>query len=131
MVSFLMELLSYRSFKLRTSDDQISQLRRICNGVPQGSTLTPMLFNIYTSATSWKQHRLSMVTQMNWHYSLPKGLEGSELTMNYDMQSLSDYLKRWQLKLSSQDHDIGISPQQQRRSSTTCNLCEWSAPTKF
>ena len=47
-VSFVMELLTNRSFTLRTSDGQVSRLRRIHNGVPQGSTLAPTLF-IYIS----------------------------------------------------------------------------------
>ena len=49
MVSFVMELLTNRSFTLRTSDGQVSRLRRIHNGVLQGSTLAPTLFNIYIS----------------------------------------------------------------------------------
>ena len=49
MVSFVMELLTNRSFTLRTSDGQVSHLRRIHNGVLQGSTLAPTLFNIYIS----------------------------------------------------------------------------------
>ena len=39
MVSFVMELLTNRSFTLKTSDGQVSRLRRIHNGVPQGYTL--------------------------------------------------------------------------------------------
>ena len=48
MVSFIMELLSNRSVILKTSDNQRSRLKRLKNGVPQGSFLSPMLFNIYT-----------------------------------------------------------------------------------
>ena len=44
-----MEMLSNRSFVVHTSDGPRSRLRRMKNGVPQDSVLSPMLFNIYIS----------------------------------------------------------------------------------
>ena len=48
MVNMFMELLQNRSFTLTTGDSKQSRLRRLKNGVPQGSVLALLLFNIYT-----------------------------------------------------------------------------------
>ena len=48
MVGIIMELVRSRSFTLTTGDSQQSRLRRLKNGVPQGSVLALFLFNIYT-----------------------------------------------------------------------------------
>ena len=47
MVRCILNLISNRSFVLKTSDGQQSRLRRLNNGVLQGSVLAPLLFNTY------------------------------------------------------------------------------------
>ena len=48
MVKMIMELVQNRSFTLTTGDSKQSRLRRLKHGVPQGSVLASLHFNIYT-----------------------------------------------------------------------------------
>ena len=47
MVRMIMELVQNRHFTLTTGDSEQTRLRRLKNGVPQESILTPLLVNIY------------------------------------------------------------------------------------
>ena len=95
-----MELIRNRSFTLTTGDSKQSRLRRLKNGVPQGSVLAPLLLNIYTydlpSMISRKFAYADDLTLLhssgNW-----KDLEG---TLSQDMSTLSAYFQTWRLKLN-------------------------------
>ena len=47
-ICMIMELIRNRSFTLTTGDSKQSRLRRLKNGILQGSVLASLLFNIYT-----------------------------------------------------------------------------------
>ena len=95
-----MEAVRNRSFTLTTGDSKQSRLRRLKNGVPQGSVLALLLFNIYTyDLPSMISRKFAYADGLallhfsgNW-----KDLEG---TLSQDMSTLSAYLQTWRLKLS-------------------------------
>ena len=100
MVRMSMELVRHRSFTLTTGDNKQSRLRRLKNGVPQGSVLALLLFNIYTYDLSsmistkfvYDDDLILLRSSGNW-----KDLEE---TLSQDMSTLSAYLQTWRLKLS-------------------------------
>ena len=95
-----MEMLSNQSFVVHTSDGQRSRLRRMKNGVPQDSVLSPMLFNIYISdhpeTTSRKYGYADDLAILLRRPSWKEMEEG----LNKDMTILVDYLRKWRLQLS-------------------------------
>ena len=100
IVRIIMELVRNRSFTLTTGDSKQSRLRCLKNGVPQGSVLAQLLFNIYTyDLPSMISRKFAYADDLallhfsgNW-----KDLEG---TLSQNMSTLSAYLQTWRLKLS-------------------------------
>ncbi|KAJ4928398.1 hypothetical protein JOQ06_016190 [Pogonophryne albipinna] len=100
MVKFIMETLTNRSFVLQTSNGQRSRLRRLRNGVSQGSVLSPMLFNIYV-------HDLPDTTSRKYGYADDLAImlrrptwKAMEDGLNDDLGTLVAYFQRWRLQLN-------------------------------
>ena len=100
MVYFIVELISDHSFVLKTSDGQQSRLRRLRKGVPQGSVLAPLLFNVYihdlpdtiTRKYGYADDLVILTAHREW--------KKIESTLSQDMSTLDLYLRQWRLKLN-------------------------------
>ena len=101
MVRMIMELVQNRSFTLTTGgESKQSRLRRLKNGVPQGSVLAPLLYNIYT-------YDLPSLASRKYAYADDLALlhtssdwKSLEVTLSQDMTAITEYLQTWRLKLS-------------------------------
>ena len=100
VVSFIMELVRNRSFTLTTGNGSQSRLRRLRNGVPQGSVLATLLFNISTyDLPTTVSKKFAYADDLAILHSTGdwQTLEG---TLTQHMKTLSSYLQKWKLKLS-------------------------------
>ena len=97
---FILATLSNRSFVVHTSDGQRCRPRRMTNGVPQGSVLPPMLFNIYISdLPETASRKYGYADDLAILLRRPPSKE-MEKGFNKGMTILVDCLRKWHLQLS-------------------------------
>ena len=99
-VQMIMELVQNRSFTFTTGNGKQSRLRRLKDGVPQGSVLAPLLFNIYVS-------HLPPTTSSKFAYADDLALvhiagdwRTLEKILSQGMATPQTYLQKWRLELS-------------------------------
>ena len=101
IVRFLCEIISNRRFTLQTSDGRLSRPRPLKNGVPQGFTLSPLLFNIYISDMPHTQSQQYGYAEDLVPLYVDKDSKKIEETLESDMMNISTYLDKWRLKLTT------------------------------
>ena len=99
LVNMMMEMIRNRSFTLTLGTSK-SRPRRIKNGLPQGSVLAPVLFNIYTADLPETRSK-----KYSYADDMCLGITGSthdevshDLTLDLDI--IHEYLNKWHLILS-------------------------------
>ena len=100
LVKFIMTLLQNRSFYVETSSGDRSRRRNLRNGLPQGSVLAPILFNIYTydiPPTASGQYIYADDTALGF---AGKTYEEIQLSLEPDLLTMCRYFQQWHLKLS-------------------------------
>jgi hypothetical protein len=73
----------------------ISNIEKLSNGLPQGSVLSPLLFNLYTSDLPKISSRMFAYAHDITIPSQMAHLERGEDAISNDLSILGDYFKRW------------------------------------
>ena len=103
ILNILTEFLTRRTQRV-VVDGQLSDIRYVVSGVPQGSVLGPLLFIIYTS-DMWldlENKLIAYADDATLVASIPSpGLRSSVAeSLNRDLERINDWCKRWGMKLN-------------------------------
>jgi len=118
MVRMIMEMVVNRSFTLITGKSICSRLRTLKNGVPQGSVLAPLLFNIYISDLTNTVYRKYTYTDDLAIMHADGNCQAVEGVMTKDTETVNEYLQTWKLMLGTTKTVSALGsfpPQQQGR----------------
>lgn len=101
----LRNMLYNRMFKVHLNDDQ-SRLRRISDGLIQGSVLSPILFNLYTN-DSLKIHSRRFIFADDWAISIQaRTFEEAQKILEDDLNIINNYFTENRLKMNPNKSEV-------------------------
>ena len=100
LVNFIMTLIASRSFIMHVGADRSKQ-RFLENGVPQGSVLAPLLFNLYTSDLPKTQSKKYIYADDIALMISGKTFGPIEQSLSEDLDTMSRYFNNWRLKINT------------------------------
>ena len=100
LVKFVMLKLQNRSFYVTTSSGEQSRNCQLRNSLPQGSVLTPILFNIYTADYPTTSASKYLYADDSAIAAQAKTYEEIQTILEADVSILCNYFQLWHLKVS-------------------------------
>ncbi|KAG7478908.1 hypothetical protein JOB18_012357 [Solea senegalensis] len=100
LVKFMMLMLQNRSFYVTTSSGERSRNRQLRNGLPQGSVLAPILFNIYIADNPATLGNKYLYADDSAIAAQAKTYEEIQTILEADISTLCRYFRLWHLKVS-------------------------------
>ena len=100
IVNFIMTMIASHSFIMHVGADRSKQ-RLLKNGVPQGSVLAPLLFNLYTSDLPKTQSKKYIYADDIALMISGKTFGPIEQSLSEDLDNMSRYFNNWRLKINT------------------------------
>lgn len=139
LIRLIQSFLADRNFNVSLLGSN-STTRNIPAGVPQGSVLSPTLFNIYTSDIPKPEHcDFALYADDTAIYCHGRNLDTLTSRLNNALSTLSDYYSKWKIQINSAKTQAAYFPPKQFfRSPPTSHvitpngsLVEWSTNIKY
>jgi len=97
LLRLLNSMLSGRMFKVLLGNNE-SPLKRLKDGLPQGSVLAPLLFNVYTADLPQTRSRKFIYADDIALATQNKDLGRTESVLSQDLETMKRYFDSWKLK---------------------------------
>jgi len=117
----LNNLLSDRFFVVNTNNSK-SKKRRLNNGLPQGSVLAPLLFNLYINDIPETISKKFVYADHIGISCQETGLDNCEQVLNSDLQVLSEYFTRWKLRPNTNKTEVSTFHLNNKQANDTLNV---------